>query len=284
MPTTPKPLSVAIICKNNVDTIGRTLESVRGLGLEIVAVDSGSTDGTLELLAQHGARIIEIEWMGYVETVQFAYEQCEQPWVLPLDSDESLEPELRASIEALDLQAEPTNAREPSGYRVNRKVFYQGRYFEHTWQPEWRMRLVRKERFRWHGMNPHYDLRPIDPAETVEDLTGDLRHEAFATFGQMLGKQLSHAQVMARSMHQAGKQPSVRRLAWSPVAAFWKAAVVRGGFRDGKRGWAAAGTIAAGTLMKYVLLFELTDGAGSKSDRITRDGARFAAAKSADRR
>jgi len=259
MPTTPKPLSVAIICKNNADTIGRTLESVRGLGREIVAVDSGSTDGTLEILAEHGARIIEIDWMGYVETVQFAFEQCEQPWVLPLDSDESLEPELRASIEALELDAELTGAGKPSGYRVNRKVFYRGRFFEHTWQPEWRLRLVRKDRYRWHGMNPHYDLRPLDPEESIADLHGDLRHDSFSSFGELMRKHVGFAELVARGLHASGRRARPSQLVISPMTAFVRQAITRRGYRDGARGWAAAGAMAAYTLMKYVLLLELQE-------------------------
>lgn len=255
MPTLPKPLSVAIVCKNNAATIGRTLESVRGLGQEIVAVDSGSTDGTLEILNEHGARVIETDWLGYVKTKQFALEQCGQPWVLSLDSDESLEPALRSAIEGLDLSSEPG----PTGYRVNRRVFYRGRFFDHTWQPEWRVRLVRRDRFRWQGLDPHDELRPISGGEPTSELAGDLRHDSFSSFPELLRKQVGHAELMARSLHEAGYRVGLMRLVASPISAFVKQAIVRQGYRDGTRGWAAAGTVAAYTLMKYVCLLELKD-------------------------
>lgn len=258
MPMLPQPLSVAIICKDNAATIGRTLESVRGLGHEIVAVDSGSTDGTLDILREHDARVIEIEWLGYVETVQYAFEQCRQPWVLPLDSDESLEPELRASIEALDLDLDGG----PTGYRVNRKVFYKGRYFEHTWQPEWRLRLVRRDRYHWHGINPHYDLRPLQPGGPTQDLAGNLRHDSFSSFADLMRKHVGHAELMAHGLHEQGKTASPLKLATSPVQAFVRQAIFRGGYKDGTRGWAAAGAMAAYTLMKYVCLLELKDQEG----------------------
>src|SRR4029077_4245626 len=89
-------LSVAIVCKDNAATIGRTLDSVRGLAGEIVAVDSGSTDGTIGMLDAAGARVIRSEWLGHVKTKQKAMEACTRDWVLCLDSDESLEPELAA--------------------------------------------------------------------------------------------------------------------------------------------------------------------------------------------
>lgn len=262
MPPAPKPLSVAIICKNNQATIGRTLESVRGLGREIVAVDSGSTDGTLALLGEHGARVIETQWRGYVGTKQFALEQCEQPWVLSLDSDESLTPELRQAIDGLDLDGDGG----PSGYRVNRKVFYAGRYFEHTWQPEWRLRLVRADRYRWEGLDPHDELRPIEPGEPVADLAGDLRHDSFSGFAELMRKHVGHAELMAQSLHAQGRRAGPFKLAVSPVQAFVRQAIFRRGFRDGRRGWAAAGAMAAYTLMKYVCLLELQDQTG-RQDR-----------------
>ncbi|MEO1009171.1 MAG: glycosyltransferase family 2 protein [Planctomycetota bacterium] len=252
----PQPLSVCIVCKNNAGTIGRTLESVRGLGKEIVAIDSGSTDGTLEILADHGCRVVETEWLGYVRTKQFGLERCAQPWVLSLDSDESLEPELRRSIEALDLVHEEG----PTGYRVNRKVWYRGRFFEHAWQPEWRLRLVRRERYRWQGLDPHDELRPVDPGQTREaDLAGDLRHASFASFAELMRKHAGHAELTARSLHAAGKRASPLKLALSPASAFVREVIVRRGFLDGRRGWAAAGAMAAYTFMKYVCLLELQD-------------------------
>lgn len=255
----PLPLSIVIVCKDNAGTIGRTLESVRGLGAEIVAVDSGSTDGTLDLLSAHGARVIERPWMGYVKTKQFALEQCRKPWALSLDSDESLEPALRRSIEALDL----SRAGGPTGYRVNRKVFYRGRFFEYTWQPEWRLRLVRRDLFHWQGYDPHDELRPIGAGQHIEDLPGDLRHESFTSFEDLMRKHVGHARLMAQSLHEAGHRAGPARLVVSPVAAFFRQAILRRGYKDGARGWAAAGAVAAYTLMKYVCLFDLQDRATS---------------------
>lgn len=249
------PLSIVIVCKDNAGTLGRTLESVRGLGMEIVAVDSGSTDGTLGLLSDHGARVIERPWMGYVKTKQFALEQCRQPWALSLDSDESLEPALRRAIGALDL--ERTDG--PTGYRVNRKVFYRGRFFEHTWQPEWRLRLVRRNLYHWQGYDPHDELRPIGPGQRVVDLPGDLRHESFSSFEDLMRKHVGHARLMAQSLHEAGHRAGPAKLMISPVVAFLRQAIFRRGYKDGARGWSAAGAVAAYTLMKYVCLLDLQD-------------------------
>src|SRR5690606_38535587 len=85
----PPRLSVAIVCRDNIGTIGRTVESVSGLADEIVAVDSGSTDGTIELLEAAGARVLHTDWKGHVATKQMALEACGREWILCLDSDES---------------------------------------------------------------------------------------------------------------------------------------------------------------------------------------------------
>ena len=111
-------LSVSIVCKNSADTIGRTLDSVQGLADEIVAVDSGSTDATLDMLREAGARVIESPWLGYVKTKQLALDHCQGDWVLALDSDESPLPELIRSIESA-----LTNPGKHTGFLVNRKVY-----------------------------------------------------------------------------------------------------------------------------------------------------------------
>jgi glycosyltransferase involved in cell wall biosynthesis len=137
-------LSVTIVCCNNEATIGRTLDSVRGLAGEIVAVDSGSTDGTLELLRDAGARIIHQPWLGFVAQKQFALEQCQGAWVLHLDSDESIDAAMAESIRAMIVRDDPAVA----GGWCNRMTYYAGHPLRHAWQPEWRLRLVRRERAR----------------------------------------------------------------------------------------------------------------------------------------
>lgn len=252
-------LSVAIVCKNSAPTIGRVLESVRPLieprGGEIVAVDSGSTDATLDLLRRAGARIIQTEWRGHVATKQLALEAAEREWVLCLDSDEPVEPDLAAAITSLLDADDPKTV----AARVNRKVWYAGAFLEHAWQPEWRLRLVRRGAARWGGLDPH-DKLDVLPGEVrrVVDLPGTLRHNSFATFAEHLGKQVGHARVAAASLYASGARGSVWKLTTSPLGAFLKQVVVKGAWRDGWRGWLAAASTAAGTLMKHVALIELT--------------------------
>jgi glycosyltransferase involved in cell wall biosynthesis len=251
---------VAIICRDNEATIGRTLESVAGLATEIVAVDSGSTDGTLDLLEQHRARIVRTDWRGHVATKQMALDACRQPWILSLDSDESLTPPLRESIHRELAGGGP----RVDAYRVNRKVYYQGRPLNHVWQPEHRLRLVRQARARWTGLDPHdrLELLAACGGSTVVPplLKGDLRHDSIGTFPEFLAKQAVHARTMAASMAAEGARGSYGRLVTSPPGAFLKQLVLKQAWRDGWPGWLAAGSTAAATLMKHIALIELTRG------------------------
>ncbi|RMH13677.1 MAG: glycosyltransferase family 2 protein [Planctomycetota bacterium] len=254
------PLSVATVCKNNRQTMERVLDSVAGLAGEVVAVDSGSTDGTVELLDQRGARVIRTEWKGHVATKQMALEACSLEWILHLDSDEPVEADLACSIRTM-IEGESTGI---AAARVNRKVWYRGRFLEHAWQPEWRLRLVRREHvmrgaIRWGGLDPHDRLEVVDPGVgRVINLKGTLRHESFASFSEHLSKQIALSRIAAESLHRQGARGSLLRLVTSPPGAMFKQVVLKQGWRDGIAGWLAGGSAAAGALMKHLILLELS--------------------------
>ena len=262
MPThggSPLPISVAIVCKNNEGTIARTLESVAPLAAEIVALDSGSTDGTIGVLESFGARVERVRWQGHVKTKQLALEACTQSWILSLDSDESVEPDLAASIR----EAVRADRAADAGYLVNRRVWYRGRPLTHVWQPEWRLRLVRRGCARWGGLDPHDKLEIVAPSGGgapggVSRLNGTLRHDSFESFADHFRAQCAHSRTMAASLHAAGKRGAYTRLLVSPAGAFIKQLVLKRGFLDGYPGWLAAASTAAGALMKHAMLIELS--------------------------
>lgn len=249
------PISVAIVCKDAERTIGRTLGSVAGWVSEIVAVDSGSGDGTVGELERHGAKVIRSAWLGHVKTKQKALEACGQAWVLCLDADESVEPGLRASIEALVGGDEPGVA----GAMVNRKIWYRGRFLEHAWQPEWRLRLVRRGAAAWGGHDPHDKLELTGPGR-VDRLAGTLRHDSFVSFADQLAKDVGYARMMAANLHAAGARGSRLRCLTSPAGAFLKQMVLKQAWRDGRAGWLAALATASATLQKHAVLLELSEG------------------------
>ena len=257
----PLPLSISIVCCNNEATIARTLDSIKDLAAEIVAVDSGSTDRTIEILERAGARVIHQDWRGHVKQKQFALDHCTQPWALHLDSDESVEPALAASIRAVIEANDPPTEKTADCYELNRKVWWHGP-LNHAWQPEWRLRLVRKTTdgyaARWGGHDPHDALLPIDPAKPIGRLQGDLRHDSIDTIASFLAKQAAHARVSAESLAREGKRGSIARLVFSPFFAWFRQIVLRSAWRDGWRGWVAASCTGAATLMKHAALLERT--------------------------
>jgi glycosyltransferase involved in cell wall biosynthesis len=265
-------LSVVIVCRNNESTIGRTLESVAGLATEIVALDSGSTDTTIPQLEREGARVERVEWQGHIATKQQALRAATSDWILSIDSDESVEPDLASSIRDFITRDDPKVA----GARVNRKVWYAGKPLNYAWQPEWRLRVVRRVDVAaglaaWGGIDPHDkleviyrgDRQPQEPARAgkppvILDLPGTLRHDSFTDMRDHLANNLRHAEVSARSLADMGFRGSYWKLATSPAGAFLKQIVLKGAWRDGWRGWAAAGSTAINTMMKHVLLIERT--------------------------
>jgi len=249
----PIPLSVAIICKDNADTIGRTFDSVKELASEIIVVDSGSTDSTLELAEQAGAKVHREGWAGYIKQKNRALGHCTQPWTLCLDSDESISHECASAIrDAIERDEQGTG-----GFEINRKVYWAGTPLHHAWQPEWRLRLVRTKHAQWGGYDPHDELRLTDNAHTNR-LAGEMRHDAIDTIGEFLARQVAHGRTAAAALHATGKTTTVSKLVTSPVAAWAKMLIARRAYKDGWRGWAAASSVALATIAKHATLLELT--------------------------
>jgi glycosyltransferase involved in cell wall biosynthesis len=252
----PLDLSIAMACRDNASTIEPVLRAVRPLATEIIAVDNGSTDGTIAILESFNCTIIRSPWLGHVKTKQLALDASTSAWTLCLDSDETVQPDLVASIERVVTQNNP----QICGYELTRKVWYAGDYLHYAWQPEWRLRLVRKDRCAWGGMDPHDKMMPKDPRDRVERLTGVLRHDSFTTIEDQFRKQVSYARISAQGMVAAGHRGSYLKLVTSPVGAFAKQMIVKQAFRDGWRGWAAAMSTAVQSATKHALILEQARG------------------------
>lgn len=251
-------LSVAVIACDNEKTIGATLKSVAGLAGRLIVVDSGSTDRTQEIAAEYGAQVIEHAWEGHIGQKQFALEQCDTAWVLSLDSDESVLPDLASQIRSTVAGNDP----KVHGAAVMRRVWYAGRELRHIWQPEWRTRLVRPQHAHWTGYDPHDRL---DVEGNVVRLGGILRHDAFADVRELMRKQVAHGLRAAQSYQRLGKRGSALHLLVSPVAAFSKQMVLKSAWLDGWPGWVGATGAAISAAVKHARLLELintTDGDG----------------------
>lgn len=251
---TPLPLSLAIVTLNEEANLPRLLESAAELAAEIVIVDSGSTDRTEAIAREAGAKFLTAQWEGFIVQKNRSLAACTQPWVLFLDADEALSPELAASLRALFADGKTPAA---DGCWVNRRTWYLGAWIWHAWYPEWRLRLVRREAARWGGMDPHAALEV--PASTAR-LEGDLLHYSFRDLEDHLRRTVGYARTMARSYAARGKKFRWRYLLFSPLFAFVKPLLFKGGWRDGWRGFVIAGVRMLDCFAKYAFLLEIERG------------------------
>ena len=243
------PLSVAIITLNEEENLPRCLESVAPLAAEIVVIDSGSKDRTGEVARRFGAIFETHAWQGHVAQKNIALQKCNQPWVLCLDADEALSPELAASLRQLFSSGEPREA----GYYVNRFNFYLGRWIRHAWYPEWRLRLVQRTAARWGGLDPHDKL---EVAGATRRLNGHLLHYPFCSVRDHLESELKYARIMAESYAKSGRVWRWYRAVFSPWLAFFKTLMLKSGWRDGWRGWVIASAKWLNTFAKYAFWLE----------------------------
>jgi len=243
-------LDVAIIACDNERTIRRTIESVRAIAQRVIVVDSGSTDATLDICRELGAEVIHHEFEGHVKQKQFALDQCSATWALSLDSDESPdEPLSRAIVEAVQ-----NNDSKIAGYEMNRRIFFLGDWLRYTFQPEWRLRLVKRDQARWTGYDPH-DKMEVNGA--TARLSGVLRHDSWENVAHLLRSQIRHGIHAAESYHQLGRRGGLTRLIISPLGAILKQLVLRLAVLDGWRGIVCAVAAGIGVAAKYMRLIEL---------------------------
>jgi glycosyltransferase involved in cell wall biosynthesis len=244
-------LCLSVIACDNERTIERTLRSVDGLVRRKIVVDSGSKDGTIDVCRACNAEVIAHAWEGHVKQKQFALEQCDTQWVLSLDSDESLDETAVRAVRDAVAGDDPSVA----GYEINRRVWYRGRPLRHAWQPEWRTRLVRRDRARWTGFDPHDRL---DVEGWVRRIHGHIRHDSFTDFQEFLHTAVTHGLTTAQSFHEMGRKGSRLRLMVSPPAAVLKQLLLRSAWLDGWPGWLAAYSAGIGAAVKHVRLLELS--------------------------
>ena len=221
------PLSAVIIVRNAKTQLFPCLKSLEFCD-EILVVDSGSTDGTVELARRHGARVIETHWRGFGPQKQFAVEQATHDWVLCVDADERVSGLLR------DAMAAVLSAPTCVAYRFARCNRFMGRYLRHgEGYPDWSLRLFDRRQAHWSDDAVHERVIVDGPAGM---LTGDLYHDSAESLENYLEKQNRYSTLAATAALAAGKRSSAGRLILSPLLRFVKFYFLRAGFLDGMPG------------------------------------------------
>ena len=260
-------LSVAIITKNEEANLARTLESVRWAG-EIIVVDSGSTDRTVSLARSFGATVVERHWPGFAAQKNFAISQCTGTWVLSLDADEELSPELQRQIRTLLASNPPVDA-----FRLKRRNLFLGRWIKHGgFYPDPKLRLFRRATANF-AMQPKFEDRLVH--ETIrfdgaaQTLDYDLIHHAYPTLRAYLAHMECYSDLGAELLLEKGRTSQPLLAFWSrvllaPFFTFLWNYIARFGFLDGREGLLLHLYHAVYTSWKYAKAWELSQRLGPR--------------------
>ena len=241
-------LSAVIVTKNAVTRLAACLESA-SFADETVVVDSESNDGTIELVARCGARVIQQQWLGFGPQKQFAVAAARHNWVLCLDADERVSDALRASI--LAALAAPAAL----AYAMRRRNRFMGRWLRHgEGYPDWSLRLFDRRHARWSDDPVHEKVLANAP---VAHIAGDLLHDSAETLAAYLDKQNRYTSVQAEALFKAGKRAGVAQLLLSPALRFAKFYFLRLGFLDGTAGLVHIAIGCCNSFHKYAKLMAL---------------------------
>jgi glycosyltransferase involved in cell wall biosynthesis len=246
-------LSVVLITQNAAAQLPECLASV-AFADEVLVVDSGSTDGTAAVAGRYGARVVTKEWLGFGRQKQFAVDQAANDWVLCLDADERVSPQLAASmVRALESPAAGI-------YRMARRNRFLGRWLRHgEGYPDWSPRLFDRRQARWSDDIVH---EKVLYAATPGTLEGDLLHESAEDLGRYLEKQNRYTSLAAQELHRRGQRAGLTELAFSPLVRFVKFYFLRLGFLDGLPGLVHISIGCMNSFIKYAKLIELRQADG----------------------
>ena len=247
-----QPFSVVIITKNAARQLAACLESA-SFADEMLVVDSGSSDGTAELAAKHGARVLQKEWLGFGAQKQFAVQAARHDWVLCLDADERVSEPLRAGMLAA-LAAPAAQA-----YAMPRCNRFMGRWLRHgEGYPDWSLRLFDRRHARWSDDPVHEQVLAEVPVARIQ---ADLLHDSAETLAGYLDKQNRYTSMQAEALFKAGKRAGVVQLLLSPALRFVKFYFLRLGFLDGSAGLVHIAIGCCNSFHKYAKLLALQRGA-----------------------
>jgi glycosyltransferase involved in cell wall biosynthesis len=240
-----RPLSVVIITLNEEEVLARCLHSVQGLAQEVVVLDSGSTDGTRRIAEEHGARFYYEAWKGYSEQKNRANEMARHDWVLSLDADEEVTPQLRKAIEqVLD------GPEEKKLYQLRRTMVYCGRPLKHTsLTGDIQTRLFNRHRTRWSGIVHESLEMPLGHQHAM--LAGRLMHYSFRSIEQHAATTVKYAGLAAKKTLAKGRKVFLFELFYRPPIAFFKQYVMKKGFLEGYYGYVISKLAAQSVWLKY---------------------------------
>ena len=236
-------ISATIITYNEERNIARAIESLRSAD-EIVVVDSGSSDRTVEIAGKLGAKVIEQPWLGYAAQKNYAAEQASHDWILALDADEALSESLEAEIWQLK-----KNGPAHDAYSMPRLAQYLGKWILHSgWHPDRKVRLYHRRKAKWEGEYVHESV-------VVNGSTGkfdaSILHFTCQSLSEHLKTMDRYTTLAAEELVARNKKIGWRHLALDPAWTFFRTLILQRGFLDGTEGLAIAWMGALYQFLKF---------------------------------
>ncbi len=253
-------ISVVIITFNEEKNLGRCLDSIIEIADEIIIVDSNSTDQTLAIAARYDARVVHNIFVGYGEQKNFASNKAKHDWILSLDADEALSPELIKSISEFKNNPAAYNV-----YSIPRITNYCGKWIRHCgWYPDRQTRLFNRTKGSWVEKKVHEFWKANNDNEPKGILKGDLLHYSFSSISEHLGKIEKYSELAALDAVSKGKNASILKIFFSPIWHFISGYFIKLGFLDGFYGYVICRLSAYSALVKYSKIRQYYQRSGTK--------------------
>ncbi|WP_254514050.1 glycosyltransferase family 2 protein [Anatilimnocola floriformis] len=255
-------LTVLIPCKDERRNILACIESVRAIADEILIADSGSTDGSLEMIrAAGGCRIIEREYVNSADFKNWAIPQAKHEWVLVVDADERVTPALAAEIKTL-LASEPAQ----DGYWLRRDFFFLGHQVKHGCFDTAKLTRLFRRDCRYAVRRVHSDI--VVPSGKIAPLTHRLQHFTANDLGHFVDRQHRYANWSAEDSFEKGKRVGILKMLTHAPLRFLQNYIFRGVFLDGAPGLVVCGLMAYYTFLKDIKLWALANDRSADAEQI----------------
>lgn len=250
------PISATIITHNEAANIARAIRSL-DCADEILVVDSGSTDETVKIAAELGARTVVHPWEGFAAQKSYAVREALHEWILSLDADEELNEEARAALKKWKQSAPAVGA-----YRFPRRAQYLGRWILHSgWYPDWKIRLFHRDKARWAGDYVHESVVADGAVETMD---GEILHYTCDSLADHRKRIEFYTGLAAQEMFNRGERAGVGPRLLAPPWVFVNTYFFRLGVLDGVPGFLIAWMAARYVHRKFVKLAELQSSSREK--------------------
>ena len=244
-----QPISVTIITLNEEQNIERCLRSVNWAD-EIVVVDTGSTDRTVEICRKFKCRVLETEWLGYGKTKRFAVEQAAHDWIFSIDADEEATVQLREEIDKI------LENPDAAGYRIKRNSFYLGKIIRHAgWDKDYPLRLFNRKHGNFNDKVLH---ESVQLSGTVKRIEAPILHYTYPTIHSHVERMNKYSELGAEAALSKGKSATLAGAVARGMIKFLKMYFLQAGFLDGRIGFLLAFNSGYGVFLKYCKLWEKT--------------------------